>query len=118
MKHKFTFWLKECYLRVKHLSLMFNQTRYNHDVDRILNECLDNPTIKHISNFIVTFVHPSGKIYTFWIANWSYAFGDMYLSTCDYKGLGVYYTTRYRLNNFIDNCIGEELRDDSDQYTI
>lgn len=106
-KHKFTFWLKECYLRVKHLSLMCNQTRYNRVVDRILNECLDNPTIKSISDFIVTFVHPNGKNYTFWIANWSYAFGHMDLSTRDYKGMGVHYTTRYRLKNFIDNCIGE-----------
>ena len=110
MKRKFAFWLKEYYLRAKHCSWFLNQTAYNETTDRLLNECLDNPVVKNISDYIVVFVHPSGVLYTFWVTNWVYAYGHLATRPAlqrprDYKEYGVYYTTRHRLKKFVDSHI-------------
>lgn len=100
--NKLKFWLKEYYLRFIHVSCLMNQTQYNQNTDKILNECLDNPNAVQIHRATVKFTHPSGEIHEFWTANWSYAYGHAHLCA-DYRNHGVYYTTRYRLKNFIES---------------
>lgn len=100
--NKLKFWLKEYYLRFKNFSWSMNQTWYNPNTDKILNECLDNPNVVQICRTTIKFAHPSGETYEFWAANWSYAYGHDHLCA-DYRNHGVYYTTRYRLKNFIES---------------
>ena len=99
--NNFIFWLKELFLRIKHISVITNQTQYDIESDKLLNECLDNPSIERITDWTITFKHPNGCSYEFWSTSWPYAYGHDHLHN-DYINRGVYYTTRYRLKAFLD----------------
>lgn len=102
--NKLKFWLKEYYLRFTNFSWIMNQTQYNPNTDKILNECLDNLSIAQICRATVKFTHPNGETYVFWTASWLHAYGHAH-SRYDYMNHGVYYTTRLRLKNVIDRIV-------------
>lgn len=101
--------LHEAWLRIRRLSHITNVTDYNPAVDMILNECLDTPEVFESSEWTITFRHPSGDLYKFWIRNKWYAFGHLYRRNRDprisYKYAGVWMTTRYRLAKFLSERV-------------
>lgn len=72
------FWLKEYYLRIRHLSVFTNPTAYNEKADQLLNECLDFADVHEIREFVVSLHHPDGSVYVFWTD----PSGGMVVSTC------------------------------------